>query len=686
MDGFIMTTTYTTADIHNLALVGQNGAGKTTLAEALLLQAGALTHAGTVENGNTCSDYDNLEKTHQHSLSASILSFDHNNKHFNLIDTPGMPDFIGHAMSVFPAVETIATVINAQAGIEMVTQRLFQKAVKRNLCRIIIINKIDAPDIDLPQLVDDIKEIFGKECLLMNLPAENGAKVVDCFFNPIGESDFGSVEETHTRIIDQVVEVDEALMDIYLEQGQELNPEQLHDPFEKALREGHLVPICFVSAKTGAGIPELMEIFDRLLPNPLEGNPRPFLIGEDEQPFTVTPDVEKHSVAHVFKVAADPYVGKLSVFRVHQGMVNKDCQLFIGDGRKPFKVSHLFQLQGKKQIEIDRAIPGDICAVAKVDLIHHDAVLHDSHDEDYIHLKSLKFPEPMFGRAIVIKRQGEEQKVHSALQKLDEEDPCLRLEHHASLNETVLFGLGELHLRIALEKLKEYYNVEVDTKLPKIPYRETISQPAEGHHRHKKQSGGAGQFGEVFLRIRPLERGEGFNFVDEVVGGVIPGQFIPAVEKGVRQVLETGAIAGYPMQDVEVTVYDGKHHPVDSKEIAFSSAGKKAFLKAIEQAKPTILEPIMQIEVTAQEDAMGVITGDLSAKRGRIIGTDMTAGQRIRITATCPLSELENYQTELKSMTGGEGFFTMEFSSYEPVAAHIQQQLVAAYKPTENDD
>ncbi|MEK7989869.1 MAG: elongation factor G [Thiotrichaceae bacterium] len=683
-----MTTSYTTSDIHNIALVGQNGSGKTTLAEALLTQAGIITYTGTVENGNTCSDYDNLEKKHQHSLSASILSFDHDNKHFNLIDTPGMPDFIGHAMSVFPAVETIATVINAQSGIEMVTQRLFQKAVKRNSCRMIIINKIDVPDVDLPQLVTEIKETFGKQCLLMNLPAENGTKVVDCFFNPEGESDFGSVAEAHTRIIDQVVEVDEALMEVYLEQGQALKPEQLHDPFEKALREGHLVPICFVSARTGAGIPELMTIFDRLLPNPLEGNPRPFLIGEGdaEQAFLVEPDIEKHSVAHVFKIAADPYVGKLSVFRVHQGIVSKDNQLFVGDGRKPFKVSHLFQLQGKTQIEVERAIPGDICAVAKVDTIHHDAVLHDSHDEDYIHLKSLKFPEPMFGRAIVIKRQGDEQKVNTALQRLEEEDPCLRLEHHASLNETVLFGLGELHLRIALEKLQAYYNVEVDTELPKIPYRETIAQAAEGHYRHKKQSGGAGQFGEVFLRIRPLEHGAGFEFVNNVVGGAIPGQFIPAVEKGVRQVLDTGAIAGFPIHDIEVTVYDGKHHPVDSKEIAFSSAGKKAFIQAIEQAKPQILEPIMQMQIIAPEDSMGSITGDLAAKRGRILGTEMCSGQQIQIEASCPLSELENYQTELKSMTGGAGIFSMELNGYEPVATHIQQQLVASYKPVEHDD
>jgi elongation factor G len=681
-----MATTYTTSDIHNIALVGQNGSGKTTLSEALLFHAGVINQIGSVEQGNTCSDYDALEKTHQHSLSASILNFDYNNKIFNLIDTPGMPDFIGHAMSVFPAVETVAIVINAQAGIEPIAKRLFQKATKRKLCRMLIINKIDAPDVDLAALLDEIKQSFGAECLPLNLPANNASKVQDCFFNPQGETDFSSCDAAHTEIIDQVVELDEKLMEVYLEQGQELQPAQLHDPFETALREGHLVPICFVSARTGAGIAELLQVFTHLLPNPLEGNPRPFLIGEGEkaQAFAVYPDANRHCVAHVFQVTADPYVGKLSVFRVHQGLVSKDSQLFIGDGRKPCKIAHLFKLQGKKQIEIDRAIPGDICAVAKVENIHHDDILHDSHDEDYIHLQPLNFPQPMYGRAIMVERQGDEQKVNLALQKIVEEDPCLRLEHHANLNESVLFGLGELHLRLALEKLNQYYNVQVHTQTPKIPYKETISQPAEGHHRHKKQSGGAGQFGEVFLRVRPLERGAGFKFINAIVGGVIPGQFIPAVEKGVLQVLEFGAIAGYPLQDVEVEVYDGKHHAVDSKEIAFVSAGKKAFLQAISQAKPLILEPIMNLEIIAPEDAMGSITGDLSSKRGRINGTDLRGGNMV-VQATCPLSELENYQTELKAMTAGQGFFSMELSGYEPVPSHIQQKLVSAYKPTEDE-
>lgn len=679
---------YHIENIHNIALVGQTGSGKTQLMETLLYYSGAINSPGKLENGTTVCDFEPLEKTYQHSLSNTIASFDYQDKHFNLIDTPGSPDFLGQAMSVFPAVETIGVVVNAQSGIEMVTRRLFEKATKRQLCRMIIINKIDTHDLNLPQLVEDIKAAFGQTCLLINLPADNGNKVVDCFFNPEGMSDFGSVSEAHTQIIDQVVEVDEELMTLYLEQGQELSPEQLHDPFEKALREGHLIPICFVSARSGAGVKELLEIFTRLMPNPLEGNPRPFLKGEGKQAesFKVEPDPDKHVVAHVFKITADPFVGKLGTFRVHQGTVSKDSQLFIGDGRKPFKVSHLFKSLGKQQIEIDQALPGDICAVAKVDALHYDAVLHDSHDEDYLHLQPLQFPQPMYALGILIKRQGDEQKVNSSLQKIVDEDPCLKLEFHPQLNETVLYGLGELHLRVALEKLEKYYNVEVDTTPPKIPYRETVTTEAEGHHRHKKQTGGAGQFGEVFLRIVPLERGSGFEFVDEIVGGAIPAQFLPAVEKGIHQVLESGAIAGYPFQDVKVIVYDGKYHPVDSKEIAFVTAGKKAFLAAIQQAKPVILEPIMKMAINIPEESMGTVTGDLSAKRGKILGSDMDSLQRVIIDAECPLSELKNYQIELKSATGGHGFYTMTLSYYQPVPMPIQQQLMASYKPVDNED
>jgi elongation factor G len=679
---------YTTENICNIALVGQSGSGKTTLVEALLHQAGTISSPGKVESGNTVCDSDPLEKEYQHSLSAAIVSIDQAGKHINLIDTPGYPDLMGLSLSTLVAVETAAVVINAAAGIELVTRRILERAAQQQLCRMIIVNKIDTPELNLPQLLADIKTAFGNECLPINLPTDSGNQVVDCFLNSQGESDLGSVADAHTQIIDQVVEVDEKLMEIYLEQGEELAPEQLHEPFEKALREGHLVPICFVSARTGVGVSELLDIFTRLMPSPLEGNPRPFLKGEgtNATAFTTEPDPSQHVIAHVFKVTADPFVGKLGVFRIHQGTVTKESQLYVGDARKPFKVGHLFKLQGKQQLEIDQGIAGDICAVAKVDAIYFDAVLHDSHDEDQIHIKPLDFPAPMYGLAVATKRQGDEQKIGLTLQKLAAEDPCLILEHNASLNQTVLRGLGEFHLRITLERMLKQYNVEVETQPPKIPYRETVSLLAEGHHRHKKQTGGAGQFGEVFLRVEPLPRGAGFEFVDAIVGGVIPSVYIPAVQKGIQQVLDFGAIAGYPLQDIKVTVHDGKYHSVDSKEIAFIAAGKKAFLDAISKAKPIVLEPIVKAEITVPDDNMGTITGDLASKRGRIQGTDVRPPNMVCVKAEVPLSELRNYQTELKSVTGGHGFFTMEFSHYEPVPAHIQQQLIAEYKPTEGDE
>lgn len=677
---------YTTEDIRNIALVGHSGAGKTTLMEKLLELGGIIGQAGTVERGDTVSDFEPLERERGHSLNTSLASVDHGGIHVNFIDCPGFPDFRGQTLAALDAVETAAVVVNAQNGIEMVTHRMMARAKQRQRCRLIIVNRIDAEGLDLEGLVNEIRETFGAECLPLNLPAGGGDSVVDCFFKPSGESDFSSVDEAHTRITDQVVEVDEDLMAEYLDKGK-VEPAKLHDAFEEAMREGHLVPICFVSARTGAGLNELLEIIERLMPNPAEGNPPVFYKGEGKDAVATyaEPDPGRHAIAHVFKLTNDPFVGKLSIFRIYQGKVDKDSQLYIGEARKPFKVGHLFKMQGKEHIEVDAGIPGDICAVAKVEEIPFDAVLHDSHDEDQWHLKPVDFPQPMFGLAVEPVSRGHEQKLSAALNKLAEEDPCFRVEHNKELNETVIRGLGDLHLRIMLERMQSRYNVEVKTHPPRIPYRETVSKNAEGHCRHKKQTGGAGQFGEVFLRIEPLKRGEGFEFANKVVGGAIPTPLIPAVEKGVRQVLDHGAIAGYPLQDVRVTVYDGKHHPVDSKEVAFVTAGKKAFLDAIGKAKPVVLEPIVDIQVIAPEDKMGDITGSLSSRRGRINGQDVLKGGMISITGQVPMSEISDYQSELKSITGGQGSFTMEFSHYDPVPPNIQQQLAEEYKPKAED-
>jgi elongation factor G len=672
---------YATSNIRTVALVGQGGSGKTTLAEALLLASGALKEAGTVERGTTASDFDPLEKAWQHSLRASVLHLDTKDTRVHLIDTPGFPDFIGQAIGALDAVETAAVVVSAQSGIEMIASRMMDWAAKRRLCRLVIISKIDAENVDLPNLLALIQTTFGKECLPINLPAGGGKRVVDCFFNPEGESDFSSVGHAHRALVDQVVEVDEELMSLYLEQG-EISPEELHAPFEKALRDGHLVPVCFVSAKTGAGVAELLDVLVKLAPNPAEGNPPLFYKGEGEavEEFRSEPDSKKHVLAHVFKVVMDPFVGKLGIFRVHQGTVTKDTQLFVGDGRKAFKVGHLFMLQGGKNVEVERAVPGDIAAVAKVDEIEFDCVLHDSHDEDHIHMRPLEFPTPMQGVAITPKKRGDEQRISDVLHRMIAEDPTLVVEHEPNTNETVLRALGDLHLRSVLERMASQFKLEIDTRPPRIPYRETITGLAEGFHRHKKQTGGAGQFGEVSLRVEPRERGAGFEFLDQTRGGVIPHQFMPAVQKGVEQVLVTGAIAGFPMQDVRVIVHDGKHHAVDSKEIAFVSAGRKAFMDAVEKARPIVLEPIVNVEIICPETNTGDIAGDLSSRRGQVTGTRGLQPGVLAISGLAPLAELEGYSARLKSVTGGHGSWSMQLSHYEQAPPQLQQQLVAEYK------
>jgi elongation factor G len=674
------------AAIRSIALVGQATAGKTSLLEALLHSAGAIGAQGSLERGSTVSDFDPMERRAQHSLNSAVVHLMRGATRIHLIDTPGYPDFVGQSMTALEAVDTAAIVVNAATGIEMMTTRMMEWAQQRGLCRMLVVNKIDAQGVDLPALVAQLQAAFGKECLPLNLPAARGTKVVDCFFNPSGVADFSSVEAAHRALVEQVVEVDPEFVERYLNEG-DVDPRELHAPLEQALREGHLIPICFVSARNGAGVAELLDVFDQLMPNPAEGNPPQFFVHESDgaRELHAEPDPAQHVIAHVFKITVDPYVGKMGIFRIHQGTVTRDSQLYIGDGRKPFKVGHLFMLQGKEHVEVVRGLPGDICAVAKVDEMHFDAVLHDAAEDDHIHLKPLPFPVPVHGLAIEPKRRGDEQRLWEILQKLVDEDPCLKVEHVAVTNETVVYGLGELHLRTLLERMAEVYKCEVHARPPRIAYRETITLAAEGHHRHKKQSGGAGQFGEVFLRIEPLPRGAGFEFVDQVKGGTIPGQFIPAVEKGVRSALDSGVIAGFPVKDVRVVVYDGKSHSVDSKDIAFATAGRKAFIDAVRKAQPIVLEPIVKVEISAPEHSMGDITGDLSAKRGQVNGTQALPGRAMAVNAQVPLSELNGYQARLNGMTGGQGRYTLELSHYEPVPPAVQQQLMGQFKVGDDD-
>ena len=667
-------------DLCNLAFFGADGAGKTTLLESLLAASGTISSAGSIEKGNTLSDFDPQEQQMGHSLVTVTAHLEWAGNWINILDTPGLPDLAGRALLAMPAVETAAIVINAANGIESMTRRMMEYA--KTKCRMIIINRIDAAEVDLEALFERITDVFGRECLPLNLPTPDRSGVVDCFFAPDTSAAvaFSSVEQARDAIVDQVVELDEDLMAAYLEQGEALTPEQLHTPFEQALREGHLIPVCFTSARTGAGVRELLDILRKLLPDPTEGRPARFVNGNTNAPVEVVPDADKHVVAHVFQIANDPYRGKLSMFRVHQGTLKANSQLYVGDARKPFRVAHLFRLQGKELVETDIAIPGDICAVARVEEIYPNAVLHDSPDAASLVRLHPIYPQPVYSLAMITRKHGDEQKLADALARLNEEDLCLDTGFDTQTRQPIVLGLGQMHLRIVLEQLKQRWNLEVDTATPSVGYRETIQSQAEARYRHKKQSGGSGQFGEVMLRVEALPRGRGIELGNEVKGGTIPTQFIPAVEKGVHQALAEGALAGYPVQDVRIVLMDGKAHAVDSNEVSFVIAGRAATLEALLAARPQLLEPLLQVTIGFADEKFGEVSGEISGRRGRLTDTDSPGSGRTEITAIIPLAEMDGLEARLKAICAGESEFSFEAAGFEPAPADVQQRLARAFK------
>jgi elongation factor G len=692
-----------TDKLRTVALVGHAGTGKTALVEALLAQVGAAASmggsgaagaaaAGPGERGPSICDYDPLEKEHGHSLKLACTHFERDGVRVHLLDTPGYPDFAGRAMAALDAVETVAIVVDAQRGIELSASRMALWAQTRSLCRFVVVSRIDAENVDLAARLEELRTAFGPECLPVNLPANEGAKVVDCFFGSTSNGsspDFSSVEEAHRALVEQVVEVDDALTERYLS-GETIEAQALHDAFERALREGHIVPVLFASARSGAGLAELSDFIVRLAPTPLEGNPPLFERWPGGDPtlaetFAATRKPDDHVLAHVFKVEVDPYLGRIGVLRVHQGTLTPDTLLYVGESRKPVRAGTPMLLQGREHKPLAAAGPGEICALTRIDELAFDAVLHDAPEDAAIHFRPLPIPHAVYGLAVRVKRRGDEQKLAEVLQRLISEDPSLGVEHDPTTHEAVVRGLGELHVSRLLERIRSQYRLEVEAHPPTIPYRETIAGAAEGHHRHKKQSGGAGQFGEVFLRIAPLERGEGFRFVDETRGGAIPSVFIPAVEKGVRQALAGGAVAGFPVQDVQVTVYDGKTHPVDGKEIAFVTAGRKAFLDAAAKARPTVLEPMVSLELSIPQEAIGAVSGELAVRRGQVSGTNAARVGMAMIDARAPLAELADFHARLKALTGGQGSFSMTLLGYEEAPPAVQNRLRAAWKPREEE-
>ena len=709
---------YRVEDIRNIALVGHGAAGKTTLADTLLFKGGAVDRRGSVEDGSSISDYDDEEKKRRFSIDCSVLYLEPNGKHFHLLDTPGYPDFVGAALEALDAVETAVIVISAPNGIEVNTRRMFNEAGRRGLARMLVINKMDADNIRFDALVANIRETFGKNCVLLDAPVGQGAgfKGVVSVLNPpenVPGDCLVDLADARSKLVDAIVECDEALMEKYLLEGS-VSAEELAGALPKALVTGTVVPIFCTSAKKDLGVAELLESLTGYALSPAHGKKRVGVKGQGEKAVEVTlePSDAGDFVAEVFKTLSDRFVGNLSFLRVVSGKMTADQPLVNLRTGKSSRSGGLLQMQGKQQKNVPEAIAGDIIAVAKVEDLHiGDTIAGNANAPK---LPRPGFPTPMFGLAVEPKARGDEQKISGSLGKIADEDPTFHVTRDNQTKELVITGMSQLHLDVIQHRLKRRFDLEIITKEPKIPYRETITTDGEAMHRHKKQTGGRGQFGEVHLRVYPLSREitseeqllekfanksrfekmrsahyepvHNFAFIDCIVGGTIPNQFIPAVEKGCKEMLERGALAGYRIQDVAVEVFFGKDHPVDSSEAAFKTAGRIAFKNAFLAARPVLLEPIVNLEVTVPSKYTGSILGDLNTKRARIENQDSLPGDLAVIEARAPLAEVTRYAAQLGSITQGQGSYTMEFSHYDTVPGNIQQQIVSKAKVAADEE
>ena len=691
------------SDIRNIALCGHGSAGKTTLLDHILVKTKALSGQPSVDDGNSFCDFDAEEKHHKYTIEATVTHFTHNKKRFNVIDTPGYPDFIGQTIGALHGVDTAAIVINAQSGIEVNTRRVFDEAGKAGLGRVIIVNKMDGDNIDFPALMESIQELWGTACALLNVPIGCGSdfKGVVNTLNPSGDTAGALMdpEEIREPLIESIIEVDEEVMERYFE-GTPPTDEELSRLLVKAVAEGTLVPVLCCAGKPGLGVDDLLDALTQCSLPP-DAVKRTGKKGDEEVELTCDPNGPL--AAQVFKTRIDPFVQKLSFIRVFSGTLKKDATVEASTARRGVKIGQLLEVQANETSNVDQATPGEIVAVAKMDELHTSTWIGD------IELPKISFPTPMVGLAVSPKSRGDETKLSGALNKVDEEDPTFMLDRDAQTKELVMTGMSELHLNVIQERLARRDKLEVETKEPKIPYRETIQAKADGSYRHKKQSGGRGQFGEVHINMLPLPRGteieefaskanfpqmkafhyddvNNFLWVDSVVGGVIPGNFMPAVEKGFKERLVRGVIAGYQIQNVCINVHFGKHHPVDSSETAFKTAASMAFRNVFQEAKPSLLEPVVKMAITVPEDNVGDVYSDMSGRRGRVLGADSAGGNLQTVNAEVPLAEVTTYARSLSSMTGGQGSYAMEFSHYDVVPPNVQQDILAKAKMEEEED
>ncbi|MFW6161424.1 MAG: elongation factor G [Planctomycetota bacterium] len=679
-----------TEDLRNLTICGHGSVGKTILAEAILLKAGVTNRLGDPAEGTSVVDFDDEEKKRQFSIYSTLLHAPWKGKELQIIDTPGYDDFFGEVVGAFAAADTALVAVSAEAGIQVNTARVWKTAGQMGLGRAIVITKMDAEHADFAPVLEALQGTFGNAVVPITYPvgeAGSFSAVVNTLSSPddVPAEVADRVAAIGKALRESIIEADEDLMMRYLE-DEEIAPEEVMAAAGKAVASGTLVPVFCTAAEQDIGVAEMLDAIAAMFPSPADVPPREGTRPGAEEPEAVRlePSPDAPFSAQVFKALYDPFVGKLAFFRIYSGTLTPEDGLYNVRLDKHEKLSHIYRVQGEEQEEIEQAVAGHIVAVAKVESLEiGDSLCTES---DPVAYPELPFPTPMVSRAAEPKTRGDEQRLSTALTRLASQDKTFLEARDSQTGELVITGMSDLHLQVIMSKLAgKPFEVEMTLKEPRIPYKETITAKADGHYRHKKQTGGRGQFAEVYLRVEPLERGGEFEFVDEIYGGSIPRQFIPAVEKGIRETMDQGVIAGYPAVDLQATVYDGKYHDVDSSEAAFKFAAARAFRDAFEKARPVLLEPMVNIEVTIPSKYMGDISADLSSRRGRIQGMRAEGDQQI-LEGQVPLASVANYSTQLRSMTGGEGSYTMEFSHYEPVPSNVQADIVAKAKRPKDDE
>jgi elongation factor G len=679
---------YKSDKIRNVALIGHSSSGKTSLAEALLFNTGATTRLGKVDEGNTVSDFDAEEHRRKISISSSVVPCEWNGYKINIIDTPGYIDFAGEMKGALRVADVAVILVDAVAGIEVGTELVWQYCEELNLPRVIYINKMDRENADFDRVLDQLREHYGKSIAALQVPIgrESSFKgevnvVSRKAFLGKGEGTIpaelqDAVEARRAQLVEIAAESNDALIEKYFETG-ELSEEEIREGLEHGVAGGTLVPVLCGSATQNVGVDYLLKFFVDYTPSPLE---MPAQVAQNlaTQKEEKLPDTDTGPLAaFVWKTQADPYVGKLTYFRVYSGTMQSDSRVNNARTNAEERIGQLYVLRGKEQLPIKHIYAGDLGAVAKLgDTSTNDTLCDKGHP---LELKKISYPNPVYSVALTPKTKTDLDKMSGALQKLVDEDPTLRVYREPDTGESIMAGMGDSHVSVAVQRLKQKFGVELLTSEPKIPYKETITKKTEVQGRHKKQTGGRGQFGDTYIRFEPLPRGAGFEFAEEVFGGSVPNQFIPAVEKGMREIIARGVLAGYPTTDFRAVLYDGSYHPVDSSEMAFKLAAHKAFKQGIPTAGPVLLEPVMNMEITVPENFMGDIIGDLNTKRARVQGMDQKGGWSV-ITAQAPLAEISRYATDLRSMTQGRGYFTMSFDHYDIVPSHIASVIIEKAK------